>query len=108
MSSAINPIDGRYRVVTTLGEGSMGVVYEVQDAKDGRPYAVKVVNPALSALPDAAARLRREAKALTLLRHPSIVEVYQEGSTPDGALFLVMERLQGVSLKQILEAGAVE
>src|SRR5262245_51688051 len=89
---------GQYRVTTTLGRGGMGVVYAAEHALLGRPAAIKVLLPELSQKQDVVTRFFNEARAATAIRHPGIVEIYDFGWTPDGAAFIVMERLEGETL----------
>ncbi len=97
---------GRYRVVGALGRGGMGGVVEVEDAQGAR-YAVKSPLADTGGSRDVTARFAREANALRLLEHPNLVaavDVFVEG----GVLFLVMEKVVGVTLGQrIREHGAL-
>ncbi|MEO7092109.1 MAG: serine/threonine-protein kinase, partial [Polyangiales bacterium] len=97
-------IVGRYRVVGSLGRGGMGGVVEVEDFT-GRRYAVK--SPIVDTNGnDVAARFAREANALRLLEHPNLVaavDVFVQG----GVLFLVMEKVSGVTLGQRIHQGAL-
>ncbi len=95
-------IAGRYRFDRRLGRGGMGVVYEAFDTQLKRPVAVKVIRPDLMASPEAAARFRREARTAAGLSHPSVVNVYDFGVADDGRTYLVMELLQGRSLREEL------
>jgi hypothetical protein len=95
-------IAGRYRFERRLGRGGMGVVYEAFDTRLKRQVAVKVIRPDLMTSPDASARFRREARIAAGLSHPSVVDVYDFGVADDGRTFLVMELLQGRSLREEL------
>jgi serine/threonine-protein kinase len=95
-------IEGRYRVLGVLGEGGMGVVYEGEHLQLGRRVAIKALVRRLADDPVAIARLRNEARLASALGHPNIVEVYDMGTLPDGAPYLVMERLEGETLAQRL------
>ena len=90
---------GQYRVTGILGEGGMGIVYAAQHTLLHRPAAIKVLQPGLSDQKDIVRRLFNEARAATVIRHPSIVEVYDFGWTDDGAAFIVMEYLDGETLR---------
>ncbi|MCA8955653.1 MAG: serine/threonine protein kinase [Planctomycetes bacterium] len=94
---------GRYRLGACIGLGAMGAVYEAHDARLGRTVAVKVMHPGLG--PDATRRARfaREARVLAALRSPAIVPVHDQGETEDGLYFLVMDRLEGISLAGVLQ-----
>ena len=90
---------GQYRVTGVLGNGGMGVVYAARHTLLDRPAAVKVLLPKLSDDQAIVTRFFNEARAATAIRHPGIVEVYDFGWTPEGAAFIVMEHLQGETLR---------
>ena len=94
-----------YKIHRVLGAGGMGTVYDVEDTSVGRRYVLKTLHGDLAAREDLAARLEREARALAKLQHPNIVEVYTSGTTQDQKKlpFYVMERLQGQSLRTVLD-----
>src|ERR1043166_9604224 len=87
----------RYRILASLGEGGMGVVYRAHDDRLDRDVAIKVLPP--GALSDETARRRfhREALALSKLNHPGIGTIYDFDSQ-DGIDFLVMELVAGETL----------
>jgi eukaryotic-like serine/threonine-protein kinase len=89
---------GNYAVTATIGEGGMGSVYLAEHAMLGRRAAVKVLRPELSTNSDVVGRFFNEARALSALRHPSIVEILDYGNLPDGSAYIVMEYLDGESL----------
>src|SRR5688572_20133598 len=93
---------GRYRIVDTLGSGGMGVVYRAYDPQLSRQVALKLLHQFRLRLPDAAelqGRLLREAQALAKLSHPNVVAAYDVG-TLEGAVFIAMELIEGVSLRE--------
>jgi serine/threonine-protein kinase len=94
---------GTYEILETLGEGGMGIVYRARDSRLQRDVALKVVHPHLL---DAnhLERLRREARVLAALGHPSVATVYELGET-DGMAFVVMEFVPGETLADRLVAG---
>ncbi|HEY1956310.1 MAG TPA: protein kinase [Polyangiaceae bacterium] len=94
-----------YRVHRVLGAGGMGTVYDVEDTSVGKRYVLKTLHGDLADRSDLAARLAREARALAKLQHPNIVEVYTSGTTQDSLRlpYYVMERLQGQSLRTVIE-----
>ena len=95
---------GRFRVLETLGEGGMGVVYAAEDAKLDRRVAIKTIRgDILRGQPGERARLLREARALARLSHPNVVQVYEVGETASG-VFVVMELVRGTTLREWLEA----
>ena len=90
-----------YKIIDKIGEGGMGVVYKAQDLKLDRMVAVKFLPSHLSASPDSKARFLQEAKATAALNHPNILNVYEIDEQDDG-MFLVMEYLEGATLKKYL------
>jgi serine/threonine protein kinase len=99
-------LDGRYQVERMLGEGGMGWVFEVSHLQIGRKLALKILLPQHSAQPDVVSRFRREARAASTIGHPNIVEVTDFGTTSDGNVYFVMERLSGADLGEtIARAG---
>ncbi len=95
-------VAGRYRVTGVIAEGGMGAVYEGMDERLRRPVALKVVRQELSHDRTALTRFEREAAAAAKLSHPGIVQVHDFGTTDAGLAYLVMERLSGRTLAQIL------
>jgi predicted Ser/Thr protein kinase len=100
-------VEAKYRVDRVLGRGGMGTVYRAHDMRLDRDVAIKVVRGELLSDPDARTRFRREAQLVARLQHPGIVAVFDYGTTPDGAAFLVMEYVRGRDLRAVLRAGGV-
>jgi serine/threonine-protein kinase len=96
-------LDGQFRILRPLAEGSMGRVYEGVKLPEKRPVAIKIIREELVRDPLAAHRFLREVRMLMRITHPNIVEVCDYGEQ-DGALFFVMELLRGNSLDAILAA----
>ncbi|MEM9490338.1 MAG: serine/threonine-protein kinase, partial [Myxococcota bacterium] len=104
--SATNPVKslpggtriGDYTVVRTLGEGGMGFVYEVRHEVLHRRAAMKFLHPELARNPSTVARFVQEAKAVNLIGHDNIVDIYDYGERDDGVVYLVMEFLDGEPL----------
>ena len=89
---------GSYTIERELGRGGMGAVYTAVHGLLGRRAAVKVLRDDLSRDQASVQRFFNEARALTAIKHPSIVEIYDFGFAPDGAAFIVMELMEGESL----------
>jgi serine/threonine-protein kinase len=98
----IGSVIGSYQLVRKLGEGGMGAVYLGQHTLLGRRAAIKVLLPMLSARPDIVSRFFNEARAVTSISDPGIVQVFDFGYSTDGSAFIVMEFLEGEPLDQRL------
>jgi serine/threonine protein kinase len=95
-------IDGRYRLDSILGLGGMGTVYRGTRLLIGDEVAIKVLHPDQVTVPQAAERFRREAQAAARLKHPNAVTVYDFGVSQDGLFYLVMELVEGESVRNII------
>lgn len=93
-----------YRLVQALDEGGFGVVFEAVNVETGGRAAIKVLRPEHQAHPSLAARLLWEARALGQLNHPGIVGIKDAGKLAHGALYVVMEYLEGQTLRQRMKA----
>jgi serine/threonine protein kinase len=103
---AVSPGDviaGKYRVEKVLGVGGMGAVVAATHMQLGHKVALKFMLPEATGNSDMAARFLREAQAAANLRSEHVTRVSDMGTLPDGALFIVMEHLQGTDLEQLLE-----
>jgi serine/threonine protein kinase len=97
---------GPYEIQSPLGAGGMGEVYRARDTRLDRIVAIKVLPAHLSSDPDLKQRMEREARAISALQHAHICTLYDIG-TQDGTNFLVMEYLEGQTLAERLEKGAL-
>jgi predicted Ser/Thr protein kinase len=93
---------GNYQIVEELGRGGMAVVYRAYQPSLNRDVAIKVLPPQLSFDQEFVERFQREAKAAAKLRHPNIVVIHDVGHE-DGTYYIVMEYLEGRTLKQLIQ-----
>ncbi|MBA3542753.1 MAG: serine/threonine protein kinase [Deltaproteobacteria bacterium] len=98
-------IDGRYEIQQRVGEGGMGVVYRARQISIDRIIAIKMLNAQMAQDPQWVQRFYNEAKACSRLQHPNTIRMFDFGQTQDGRLFMTMEFLDGLSLRQALETG---
>ncbi len=94
-------LDGRYRIRGRIARGGMATVYDAVDERLERTVAIKVMHPSYAADPLFIDRFIREAKSTARLNHPNVVAVFDQGSHDDLA-FLVMEQVQGETLRDLL------
>jgi eukaryotic-like serine/threonine-protein kinase len=96
-------VASRYKLLHRIGEGAMGWVFLGEHVEIGKKVAVKVLRPSLCRLPEAVSRFRREARSATQVGSKHIVDVTDFGTTETGAVFFVMEHLEGEDLSTTLK-----
>ena len=99
-------LDEKYFLEERLGEGGMGTVYRARHLLMDRPVAVKVLHPRFVDNEAARTRFQLEARAAVMLHHTNAVSVTDFGQTPDGYVYLVMELLEGRTLRDIIAKEA--
>ncbi|QJY49554.1 Stk1 family PASTA domain-containing Ser/Thr kinase [Pseudonocardia broussonetiae] len=103
-------LDARYRLGPVIARGGMSIVYRGTDTRLDRPVAIKVMEPRLAADPAFRTRFEREARSAARIDHPAVVDVYDQGRHvddsgghgPEPVLFLVMELVEGATLRDVL------
>lgn len=95
---------GAFRIVSQLGRGGMGEVYQAHDRRLGRDVAIKVLPVEVARDPDRRARFEQEARAASALNHPNVLTVFDLGYHDD-APYLVCELLDGESLRTVIDRG---
>ena len=99
---------GPYEIVSHLGSGGMGVVYEARDLRLKRTVAIKLLPPDLTKDDTAKQRFLQEAQAASALDHPNICTIFEINETEDGQLYLVMAHYEGETLKERIERGPLQ
>jgi serine/threonine-protein kinase len=103
----LGQVISHYEVVGKLGEGGMGEVFEARDTLLHRTVALKVLPADKVTDPERRARFLIEARAASSLNHPHIITIHDVVTTPDGAFCIVMERVRGRSLREVIPAGGL-
>jgi eukaryotic-like serine/threonine-protein kinase len=98
-------IEGRYQIQHRIGEGGMGVVYKARQTPLDRVIAIKMLNAQMADDPNWVQRFFNEAKACARLQHPNTIRMFDFGRTPDGRMYMTMEFLDGLSLRDALAKG---
>ena len=108
MSLAPGTTLGRFEIVSHLGQGGMGVVYQAYDPRLDRHVAIKLLPPDLTRDDTAKQRFLQEAQAASALDHLNICTIYEINETDDGHLYLVMAHYEGETLKERIARGPLE
>jgi serine/threonine-protein kinase len=98
-----NVLQGRYRILSKIASGAMGIVYQGERVQLGRPVAVKFLHPWIAAQKAFLSRFENEAKAMSRLAHPHCVSVIDFGI--EGAPYLVMDFVTGRTLREVMLSG---
>jgi serine/threonine-protein kinase len=101
-------ISDRYRIDKLLGEGGMGAVYQAEHAHMRKRVAVKVLHPEMSRMAEVVARFEREAMAASHIDHPNVATATDYGKLEDGSFFLVLEFIEGQSLRDVIAKGPLK
>jgi eukaryotic-like serine/threonine-protein kinase len=97
-------LNGSFRILQKIGSGGMGAVYKAMELHNSRMVGVKILHPKLANRKDLVSRFGREARALSQLSHPNTVRVFLYGELEDGALYIIMELLEGKNLNQTVRS----
>jgi serine/threonine protein kinase len=101
-------LGGRYYVERLIGEGGMGAVYQAEHTHMRKRLAVKVLHAEMGRLPEVVARFEREAMAAAHIEHPNVAGATDFGKLDDGSFFLVLEYVEGTSLREAISEGRLE
>ena len=100
---------GRYRIECVLGEGGMATVYGAKHLLVDRDCAIKILNPVFAREETVRKRFYREARNTQKLAHPNVIDIFDQGETEeDRTPFIVMEKLKGITLAELIAKGPVE
>ena len=99
-------LDGRYEIISHIGEGGMADVYKAVDVLDNKTVAVKILKKEFAENEEFLRRFRNESKAIAVLSHPNIVKIYDVGFT-EKLQFIVMEYIDGITLREYIDSQKV-
>src|SRR5262245_36206125 len=95
-----------YQLLSLIGAGGMGEVYEAKDTRLGSKVAIKLVSASVSTDPERRRRFEQEARAIGMLNHPNILTIYDIGEH-EGVPYLVLELLEGWTLREWIKSGMI-
>lgn len=95
-------LDGRYQIISRIGAGGMGELYQATHTLLGATRAIKIIHPQISGNTDAQDRFIREARTATKVQHPNVATLHDFAALPDGAHYMVWEYIDGENLAQHL------
>ena len=98
-------LSDRYKIEKLLGEGGMGAVYQAEHTLMRKRLAIKVLHPEMSRMSEVVARFEREAMAAAHIDHPNVAAATDFGKLEDGSFFLVLEFIEGISLRALVSEG---
>jgi serine/threonine-protein kinase len=101
-------LSGRYLIERLIGEGGMGAVYQAEHTHMRKRLAVKVLHPEMSRMSEVVQRFEREAMAAAHIDHPNVAAATDFGKLDDGSFFLVLEYVEGKSLREAQGDGRLE
>lgn len=96
-------LDNQYRIEKLLGQGGMGAVYKAYHIKLGDTVAIKMMPPHIGNNPENQRRFFREGQAARRFKHPNAITLYDLRETDDGILYMVLEYIEGVSLRSVID-----
>src|SRR5262245_52984253 len=98
-------LSDRYRVDELIAEGAMGAVYRGEHVRMRKQVAIKLLHAGAEERPELVARFEREAIAGAHVVHPNVVAATDFGELPDGSYFLILEYVDGTTLRELIERG---
>lgn len=101
-------LSDRYRIVEVIAMGGMGAVYRAEHLTMRKQIAVKVLHPEVEDFPELSARFEREAVAGAHIQHPNVATASDFGTFDGDSRFLVLEHVDGITLKELIDFGPVE
>jgi hypothetical protein len=96
-----------FRIEGLLGEGGMGLVYRAQDTRLHRPVAVKLLSAELTGDADRKQRFLQEARAAARINHPAVAQIF-DADEAEGVTFIVMELVEGQTVRQLIQSGELD